>query len=165
MGRTEYFPAVEIRPGLWIGSQGDSESAAFMAEHNIGLVVNCTRNISTETARRAGDIEVIRIGVDDSPVESQKMLDAWPAVVRTIDAVLSRGKGVLVHCRAGMQRSAATVAAYLMYKEGLGAENAQESIRKLKPETFWPKATFGKALKAYENSRNLRTTSTTFAER
>ena len=49
-----------------------------------------------------------------------------------------------------MQRSAATVAAYLMFKYGLGAQNAMSAIKSRKTETFWPTPTFAVALKAYE---------------
>lgn len=142
-----YFPAKEIRPGLFIGSEGDSQSPAFMTAHDIALVVNCSRNI---TPISMPGLQHEKINVDDSTAYNDKMLARWPVVVREIDAVLGLGKGVLVHCRAGMQRSAATVAAYLMYKFGLSAKDAMRTIKERKPETFWPVATFKKALYAYE---------------
>ena len=67
-----------------------------------------------------------------------------------IDDVLAYGQGVLVHCRAGMQRSAAVVAAYVMWKRGWTANKALEFINRKKNETFWPVPTFEAALRAWE---------------
>ena len=142
-----YFPAKEIRPGLWIGSEGDSASPKFMAAHDIAFVVNCSKTIPFTVVP---GVEYYRIPVDDAPDNGSVILSHWPVVVRAIDSVLDRGKGVLVHCRAGMQRSAATVAAYLMYKYGLSAKNAMAAIKSRKSETFWPTPTFGAALATYE---------------
>lgn len=142
-----YFPAKEIRPGLWIGSEGDSQNPDFMRKHNIAFVVNCSKNIPFKDVP---GVEQYRIPIDDSTSNSKVILNHFPVIVRAIDSVLERGKGVLVHCRAGMQRSAATVAAYLMYKYNLSAVNAMASIKSRKNETFWPTPTFGAALKAYE---------------
>lgn len=140
-----YFPAKEIVSNLWIGSEGDATDPGFFRDHNIGYVVNCTRNIATMPG-----VETYRIPVDDALNENARMLSHWPVVVRDIDAALSRGKGVLVHCRAGMQRSAATVAAYLMYKYNLTSAQAKDAIQKRKPETFFPTPTFEKALRNFE---------------
>jgi len=142
-----YFPAKEIRPGLWIGSEGDSKSQRFMTANNIAYVVNCSKNIPFTVFP---GIEYYKIPVDDSPTNSEIILQHWPIVVRAIDSVLQRGKGVLVHCRAGMQRSAATVAAYLMFKYNLSAKDAMAAIKSRKSETFWPTPTFGAALLKYE---------------
>ena len=142
-----YFPAKEIRPGLWIGSEGDSQNPEFMRRNNIAFVVNCSKNIPFKDVP---GVDQYRIPIDDSTSNSDIILSHFPIVVRAIDTVLQRGKGVLVHCRAGMQRSAATVAAYLMYKYNMTASNAMAAIKSRKNETFWPTPTFGIALKTYE---------------
>ena len=143
-----YYPAQEIQPGLWIGSKADSQNPEFMKKHNIGLVVNATRSIPFINV---SGVEQYRIPVDDATNENDTMLSHWPVVVRAIDTVLQRGKGVLVHCHAGIQRSASTVAAYLMYKYKMSAQNAIAAIKSRKPETFWPVPTFSTALKNYES--------------
>lgn len=143
-----FFPAKQIVKNLWIGSEGDSRDAAFYKHHNIRLVVNSTNNIPIRPP--AGDVATYRVPVDDDPSENDTMLQHLPLVVVAIDEVLRYGHGVLVHCRAGMQRSAGVVAGYLMWKRGMTADEAFEFINKKKHETFWPVPTFEKALRAWE---------------
>lgn len=148
-----YFPAKEITKNLWIGSEGDSADGAFFQRHNIGLVVNATGNIPIKVP---ADVQSYRVPVDDDPKENDVMLRHLPVVVLMMDDVLSHGKGVLVHCRAGMQRSAAVVAGYLMWKRGLTANKAFDYINRKKTETFWPVPTFERALRAWEDTLRRR---------
>lgn len=141
-----YYPAKEIQPGLWIGSEGDSQNPSFFTSNGIGFVVNCTKNIPF--LKQSG-VDCYRIPIDDTPRDNNVILSHFPVVVQAIDSVLQRGKGVLVHCRAGMQRSAATVAAYIMFKFKLNPKNAITAIQTRKTETFWPVPTFSKALDEY----------------
>ena len=142
-----FFPAKQIVPHLFIGSEGDSASPAFFKKHNIRLVVNASKNIPF---RAPADVRTYRVPVDDNPSENEVMLSHLPVVVLAIDEVLSYGQGVLVHCRAGMQRSAAVVAAYLMWSKGWTANRTFEFINRKKHETFWPVPTFETALRAWE---------------
>lgn len=145
----DYFPAKRIIKGLWIGSEGDSADPTFYTRHQIRLVINATPSIPM---RAPADVRVYRIPVDDAPDANDTMLRHFPTAVLLIDEVLSHGHNVLVHCRAGMQRSAAVVAAYLMWKRGLTADQALEYVNKRKPETFWPRPTFEPALRAWQRA-------------
>lgn len=140
-----YFPAKEIVPGLWIGSEKDAMTPEMTRDK---FVVNCTPDSSLKPGNAFG-YEQIRI--NDHPTEHQKLLDALPVIVREIDEHMSLGKQVLVHCRAGMQRSASVVAAYLMFKRGYTWPEAKKYIQSRKTETFRPYPTFDKTLKVWES--------------
>lgn len=144
-----FYPAKQIIKNLWIGSEGDSSSDAFFKKHDILLVVNATANIPFAAGP---EVQTIRVPVHDDPDENETMLKHLPVVVLAMDDVLDHGHGVLVHCRAGMQRSAGVVAGYLMWKRGLTTDQALEFINAKKPETFWPRATFETALRAWEQA-------------
>lgn len=137
-----YYPAKEILPGLWIGSEADAKNPNFTED---AFVVNCTTDVPLPK-NAAGRYH---IKIWDHPSQHEELLKNLPIVVRAIDEYLARGKKVLVHCRAGMQRSAATVAAYIMYKRGYTWDEAKKFIQAKKPETFTPVPTFDKTMKVY----------------
>jgi dual specificity phosphatase 12 len=143
-----FYAAKEVLPGLWIGSSADSRNRVFLREHNIGLVVNATKTIPFTSRHILG----YRVAVDDHPSENSNMLDYFPVSSKLIDETLKSGKGVLVHCFAGIQRSCALGAAYLMYKNPtLTAAQAIRYIKEKKTEAFEPRPTFEEALREYQN--------------
>jgi protein-tyrosine phosphatase len=140
-----FYPARQIVPNLWIGSAADAVDVAAARRRNFRLVVNCSRDIPPGL-----DIPVYRIPIDDWAGESRALLKHLPRILPVVDAVLEAGHGVLVHCFAGMQRSAAVVTAYLMWKHGYTAAEAMAGVQRIKPETFTPEPTFVKALQRWE---------------
>lgn len=130
---SSYYPAKRIGPyNLWIGSKADSENVAAARRNGVSLIVNCTRDLPFVVPR----VSRLRVPVDDDPADAATMLAYLPRAVTTIDAHLDRGDAVLVHCFAGISRSASVVAAYLMHREGLTPKQAMARIRRSKPETF-----------------------------
>lgn len=141
-----FFPGKRVTPyALWIGSKRDSRNVGAARRHDVTLVVNCTRNLPMVVP----GVQHHRVPVDDSSDEVPTFLQCLPQAVLLIDDHLSGGGGVLVHCYAGISRSASTVAAYLMYKEGLTPRQAIARIRRLKPETFGDDPNFMGALEAF----------------
>lgn len=58
---------------------------------------------------------------------------AWPATTTFVDEALASGGRVLVHGAAGVSRSAATAAAWLVRARGLDASSAIAEIEKTRP--------------------------------
>jgi protein-tyrosine phosphatase len=149
MGMTFFFPAKEVAPRLWVGSSADSRNKAFLKKHDIGLVVNATRTIPFSSRHILG----YRVPVDDHTDENETMLEYFPITSRIIDEALKSGQGVLVHCYAGIQRSCAVAAAYLMHSTGCSAKDAMAKIQDKKSEAFQPVPTFGRALSRFGRDR------------
>jgi len=61
--------------------------------------------------------------------------------IRFIKEALSNGGKVLVHCYAGVSRSATIVIAYLMQEHNLGYYEAMTFVKRKRPEVF-PNAGF-----------------------
>ena len=159
---SNFYAARQIIPNLWIGSAGNGDgarptAAKWQQAHNIQLVINCTKDI---VFANAGATE-FRIPVDDAEYENDAIIPHWRVLMPIIREHLFFKKPVLVHCYAGIQRSAATVAAYLMYDTyehnkrtnrppaPMKPIDALRFVKSKKPETFQNKPTFLKALKKY----------------
>lgn len=106
--------ADEVLPGLWIGNQAASQNKDWLNSHNIRTVFNATKHLPF-----VGGRVQIRIPVNDpgpfndlNQEDVATMYRALPCAVDMLHDSLSKGN-VLVHCHAGMQRSAALVTAYL----------------------------------------------------
>lgn len=105
---TEYAQISELCPRLFICGVS-ALTAANMRAFNIELIVNATREVPN--LRCLGEIQRIKLWIDDTADE-----DLYPHLDMTVDqihAVIQDGGGVLVHCVAGVSRSASICLAYV----------------------------------------------------
>ncbi|KAL5522325.1 YVH1 [Sanghuangporus sanghuang] len=119
----------EVVKGLWVGSIHAAADAELLRQRNIHSVLSCMRG----KVKIAETFTHFQIQLDDT--EDADALAFFPQCISFIENELEQGRGVLVHCQAGMSRSATIVAAYLMYAEQLDAELALEKIKKARPST------------------------------
>ncbi len=108
------------------------------------LIVNCTKHIPLATKCS----EIIRIPVNDDPLESENMMKYMKEthVLEKMHACRMNKQPVLVHCHAGMQRSAAVVACYLVHFYKMTPEEAIRYIKKKRPIAFYSQANFLKVI-------------------
>ena len=137
----------EIIPNLWIGSKSIIKDSEFKKKYNIQCVINCTRTLPLY-----GNQENYRIPLDDdlSKFMNELLLMYLPKTIDMIHSHLKMRKGVLVHCHAGKQRSAAVVAAYIMKWGDLNLDMAVNMIQSKRNCCFKPSINFKLALKHYE---------------
>jgi len=142
-------PADEILPGLWLGNIEASQSGEFLNKKGIKSVFNCTKNIPFHEAARSR----YRIPVDDNLQEEEiRNMELW-----SFEAIyklrLEHKKGpVLVHCHAGMQRSACIIAMYLIAINNLKVEDAILYIKQRRPIAFTPGTNFLKSIQGFERT-------------
>ncbi|KDQ32112.1 hypothetical protein PLEOSDRAFT_1034159 [Pleurotus ostreatus PC15] len=117
----------EIIPGLWIGDLPSALDVDNLKEHGIFSILSAMRGRVTihETFIRH------QILLDDT--EDADILTHFLPSISFIQNELDKGRGVLVHCQAGMSRSVAIVAAYLMYTKNTDVQGALELIIKSHP--------------------------------
>lgn len=72
--------------------------------------------------------------IADDP--KQKIIDLFPETYDWIESQCAEGRNVLVHCAAGISRSASFVIAYLMKKKKLGMQEALEFVKSRRPGIF-----------------------------
>lgn len=100
-------------PNLWIGDRDDSLDKKWFQEKKVTAVFNCTPDLLFRP--NAGVTLQYRLSLHDDPDDIPVMTRRLPAAVRKLAAARAAGHNVLVHCRAGQQRSACLVAAYILY--------------------------------------------------
>lgn len=132
---------MEILPGLFLGNAADSERML-----NVDMVVNCTANLPfhAELAQQ------VRVCVEDNGLSTEVdrlfQILADTELLGNISSTLAQHKTVLVHCKMGQQRSAAVVAAYIMYVRSMDPMAAMNYVRLRKPDAFFYQANFEAAL-------------------
>jgi len=76
------------------------------------------------------DIQYMHLNVEDFGAPSVEALDE---AVDFIDEQIGKSRPVMVHCAAGKGRTGTVLAAYLVKKENLTAEQSIEKIRSIRP--------------------------------
>jgi len=143
-------PANEILPGLWLGNRAASQNVDWLRENNITAVFNATKDIPFAP----GTVSMYRIPVDDNLQEDEirnMELWSWEIVFKVLNEY-NKGNRILVHCAAGMQRSAAIVAMVLIARYRCTTEEAIKYIQNKRPIAFFNQANFYKAIKNFEKS-------------
>ena len=147
-------PADEVVPGLWLGSRYAALNPDYLKQKKITAVFNCTKDIPFDSAVR----RQYRVPVDDNLKEEEiRNLELWSyEIVYKIAAEMRRanaeGGAVLVHCAAGMQRSAASVAMYLIAMQRMTTDEAMRFIQSKRGIAFRPSANFEKSIRGFEAS-------------
>jgi hypothetical protein len=95
--------------GLYLGDHTVTSDPSILEALRIKLVINVTADIPVWHS-----CEVYQIQVDDTVEAEDTLFWFAPEAVRRIHQCLSSNQAVLVHCRAGISRSATVVACYLL---------------------------------------------------
>jgi protein-tyrosine phosphatase len=95
-----------------------------------------------------------RIPVDDNLEEQEiRNMELWSSEIAfKITTEYKQGRRILVHCMAGMQRSAAIVAMVLIARYRCTSSEAMAYIKRKRPIAFYRQANFLKSIKGFEKS-------------
>lgn len=144
-------PAKKISDtGMWIGDRADAldEAAVSRLSDRITHVLNAACDVRTcfdaqnDQKKQVNDVtsgssekgapffRYHRCELEDF----DDIARALPAAFAFIDDALVRGTEVLVHCRMGVNRSAAVIVAFLVLKRGMDAESAVRLVQDSAPD-------------------------------
>jgi len=135
-----------ILDDLYLASYNDVKySGQFDSDEFV--VVNCTKNLKMLGYGT-------RIAVDDDRTHESNLIlySSLPFVCQWIKQHLDNGQPVVVHCHAGQQRSAAVMAAYLMWTRKMSLEQCVLYIRLCKPDAFLYDVNFREALQKWSKA-------------
>ena len=84
-----------------------------------------------------------------------KMVLLLKQIVPILNKHMDKNKTILIHCRAGAQRSATVMASLFMYRYKLTKWRAIQLIRSHRLVAFLPMPNFIQSLDIYENYLNI----------
>ncbi|XP_038070795.1 dual specificity protein phosphatase 4-like [Patiria miniata] len=138
---------VQILPHLYLGNAFHAARRDLLEAHAITAVLNVSRCVPNYFLAE-GAITYKSIPVDDD--NEADLLSWFPEAIDFIDAVKLSGGSVLIHCRAGISRSATVCLAYLMKVQAMRLEEAFEFVRSLR-KVISPNFSFMLQLLKYES--------------
>ena len=142
--------AHEIIPGIWLGDKNAAKDDIWLIQNNITVVFNVTKDLPFSPIIQ----KQYRVPVDDNlqPEEIRNMsLWSQEAVYKLLEEH-NKGNKILVHCFAGMQRSAAIVAMYLIATKGMTWQQAISFIQSIRPIAFRPSPNFKQSIIEFDRT-------------
>lgn len=145
-----YPNAHYIKDNIWLGNTYSSLDNDFLKKNNIKVIINCSKHLDF-----INDNKYIKIRIpidDDLRIKSnQDMFNEYITNIPKIVKFTRKQMPILIHCRAGMQRSASVISAYLINKYNFTIEKTIEFIHSKRKIAFFPGPNFNLALIMYNN--------------
>ncbi|XP_072887559.1 dual specificity protein phosphatase 10-like [Hemitrygon akajei] len=119
-----------ILPFLYLGNERDAQDLARMQQLNVGFVINVTTHLPLYHAQ-GGALRYKRLPATDNG--KQNLRQYFEEAFEFIEEAQESGKGVLIHCQAGVSRSATLVIAYLMKHTLMTMTDAYKYVKGKRP--------------------------------
>ena len=134
---------------MWLGNARASMDEAFLKGKNIQVVFNCTKNLPFCPVVPVK----YRVPVDDNLEEQEiRNMELWSSEIAfQMIKHYRANETILVHCMAGMQRSAAALAIMMIAHFGIRASEAMARIKRIRSIAFHPRANFGRSIESFDH--------------
>ncbi|MEE6473846.1 hypothetical protein FKM82_010191 [Ascaphus truei] len=119
-----------ILPFLFLGNEQDAQDLEKMQRMSIGYVVNVTTHLPLYHYEK-GIFNYKRLPATDS--NKQNLRQYFEEAFEFIEEAHQCGKGLLIHCQAGVSRSATIVIAYLMKHTRMTMTDAYKFVKGKRP--------------------------------
>ncbi|XP_056657203.1 protein phosphatase Slingshot homolog 3 [Monodelphis domestica] len=117
-----------IFPHLYLGSEWNAANLDELQRNRVSHILNVAREIDNFYPELF-TYHNVRLWDE----ETEQLLPHWKETHGFIEAARAQGSRVLVHCKMGVSRSAATVMAYAMKQYNWGLEQALRHVQELRP--------------------------------
>ncbi|KAK0090609.1 hypothetical protein PV325_010575 [Microctonus aethiopoides] len=122
-------PASLVLPFLYIGNGKDAADLQLLRQLNITCVLNVTSQLPGYHEKCG--ITYRQIPATDS--EHQNLTQYFKEAFDFIEAARMRGTSILIHCQAGVSRSATIAIAYIMQHKRLLMADAYQLVKDARP--------------------------------
>lgn len=136
----------EILPGLIMGSQDVAHNSELLDKFKVTHILNVASFVDNIYPEKFTYLSMDLRDLPDFPISK-----AFPEAIEFIEKAIQSGGCVLVHCNAGISRSATIVLAYLMKAKAMSLNDAFTYLRSKRPSSF-PNSGFMIQLKTFEDS-------------
>ncbi|XP_058016588.1 dual specificity protein phosphatase 10-like isoform X1 [Ahaetulla prasina] len=143
-----------ILPFLYLGNERDAQNLEILLHLNVGHVLNVTTHLPLYHAD-SGRLHYKRLPATDN--NRQDLRQYFEEAFEFIEEAHQSGKGVLVHCQAGVSRSATIVIAYLMKHTLMTMGDAYKYVKGRRP-VISPNLNFMGQLLQFETDLNAGVT-------
>jgi len=126
-----------ITDRIAIGNRRDAMNFDSLVSNGIDAVLNVAYDLDISyfefyhEKEYKFEVEYQKVGLIDGPGNKPS---TFAAAVYMLDQLLERHDKVLVHCHAGVSRSASVVATYLSQVNGISFEEAINLVKEKRPE-------------------------------
>ncbi|XP_048045793.1 dual specificity protein phosphatase 18 [Megalobrama amblycephala] len=141
----------QITDGLYIGNGKTANDSSVISSLNITCIINATQDINSNIPT----IDYMHVSVSDDP--ESRLTDHFDAVADKIHQVTEGHGRVLVHCNAGVSRSATLCLAYLMKHRRMTLAEAHALLKAQRP-IVRPNSGFWSQLIEYEQKLHGKNT-------
>jgi len=143
--------ASEVTPQLFIGSRKDASNKELLRSLGINTIVNATKDCPHHFETDSS-FNYFRVPVKDT--WNQDLPSYFPGCFQFIDSMKNEGNKILIHCTAGISRSATLTIAYIMFSEKECLSNAYTYVKNKRP-AISPNLDFMGELQQYEKTLGL----------
>jgi len=142
----------EIMNNLYLGNMLCAMNRDFFSNNNVKLVIHCTKDFEIPLWYPEYGIRAIRLPINDSNTESDNAIlqEQINDILEIIHEYRKKNLGVLIHCYAGVSRSATVTCCYLIRYYKYNTDTGIFYIQYKRPVTFKPYANFENFLRFFE---------------
>ncbi|XP_056393239.1 dual specificity protein phosphatase 18 isoform X2 [Hyla sarda] len=134
----------QVTDGLFLSNAAAARKATLLTSHHITCVINVSQDYRMHVIP---DLEYLHFPLADLP--ETRLYDLFEYISHKIHEVKAAGGQTLLHCAAGISRSATLCLAYLMKYHGLTLLAAHAHLKARRP-IIHPNIGFWRQLIAYE---------------
>jgi protein-tyrosine phosphatase len=149
--KVQSLVASEVTDELFIGSRKDACNKELLKKLGISAIVNATKDCPHHF-EDDGEFSYFRVPVKDT--WNQDLPSFFPECFKFIGNMIRARKKILIHCTAGISRSATLTIAYIMFSKRVTLNDAYKFV-KSKRKAISPNLDFMGELQQYEKTLGL----------
>ncbi|CAJ0948909.1 unnamed protein product, partial [Mesorhabditis belari] len=135
----------QILPHLWISDRNAASNKRVLEKYEIAEILTvCSDPISTK--KQYEHIRYHHIALDDVPM--QNILTRLEELLSILEEAICANRSILVHCEAGISRSATVCCAYVMRRNSWSTKEALNHVRS--SHSCYPNEGFIEQLEIFE---------------